>query len=318
MAAEPLTDSHGRRVSDLRISVTDRCNFRCQYCMPAEGLDWIERSGILTYEEIERLVGILGSIGIDAVRLTGGEPLVRRELPELIGRIKGLGTIRDLALTTNGYLLERHAEALAGAGLDRINVSIDSLERDRFFRLTRRDALPQVLAGLEAVMAQPGIGSVKVNAVAIRGFTEVELHRFCDLARTSGCQVRFIEFMPLDGDRSWDPSQVLTGAELRVLIEEFHPLVEVERDLPVVEQLLQRPSGLLGFDRFLDEDGLALLGLDLAQPARVGSLDMHIGERPALFQRRRKAVTALGGLQLLRRRRRVVDADRLAVGLARV
>ena len=134
MAAEPLTDSHGRRVSDLRISVTDRCNFRCQYCMPAEGLDWIERSGILTYEEIERLVGILGSIGIDAVRLTGGEPLVRRELPELIGRIKGLGTIRDLALTTNGYLLERHAEALAGAGLDRINVSIDLMHRGESIR----------------------------------------------------------------------------------------------------------------------------------------------------------------------------------------
>ncbi len=245
MAAEPLTDSHGRRVSDLRISVTDRCNFRCQYCMPAEGLDWIERSGILTYEEIERLVGILGSIGIDAVRLTGGEPLVRRELPELIGRIKGLGTIRDLALTTNGYLLERHAEALAGAGLDRINVSIDSLERDRFFRLTRRDALPQVLAGLEAVMAQPGIGSVKVNAVAIRGFTEVELHRFCDLARTSGCQVRFIEFMPLDGDRSWDPSQVLTGAELRVLIEEFHALEEAERE----------PSATARVFRFADGQG---------------------------------------------------------------
>ncbi|MBK5232399.1 MAG: GTP 3',8-cyclase MoaA [Thermoleophilia bacterium] len=245
MAAELLTDSFGRRISDLRVSVTDRCNFRCQYCMPAEGLDWIERDGILTYEEIERLVGILGAIGIEDVRLTGGEPLVRRDLPQLIGRLKGLGTIRDLALTTNGYLLERHAEALAEAGLDRINVSIDSLEQDRFFRLTRRDALPQVLTGLEAIMAQPGINSVKVNAVAIRGFTEVELPRFCELARTSGCQVRFIEFMPLDGDRSWDPSQVLTGAELRLLIEGVHPLVEVERE----------PSATARVFRFADGEG---------------------------------------------------------------
>ncbi|MGB0120281.1 MAG: GTP 3',8-cyclase MoaA [Solirubrobacterales bacterium] len=241
----PLEDSFGRRINDLRISVTDRCNFRCQYCMPAEGLDWIDRSGILTFEEIERLVSIFGTIGIEDIRLTGGEPLVRRDLPQLIRRINGLGLIRDLALTTNGYLLERHAEALADAGLDRINVSLDSLEKDRFFRLTRRDALPQVLAGLEAIMKQPGIGTVKVNAVAIRDFTEEELPRFCDLARSSGCQVRFIEFMPLDGDRSWDPSQVLKGSELRALIEEIHPLVEVERE----------PSATARVFRFADGDG---------------------------------------------------------------
>ncbi|MGA7396849.1 MAG: GTP 3',8-cyclase MoaA [Solirubrobacterales bacterium] len=241
----PLEDSFGRRINDLRISVTDRCNFRCQYCMPAEGLDWIDRSGILTFEEIERLVSIFGAIGIEDIRLTGGEPLVRRDLPQLIRRINGLGLIRDLALTTNGYLLERHAEALADAGLDRINVSLDSLEKDRFFRLTRRDALPQVLAGLEAIMKQPGIGTVKVNAVAIRDFTEEELPRFCDLARSSGCQVRFIEFMPLDGDRSWDPSQVLKGSELRALIEKIHPLVEVERE----------PSATARVFRFADGDG---------------------------------------------------------------
>ena len=243
MEPDLLTDSFGRRISDLRISVTDRCNFRCQYCMPAEGLPWLDREGILSFEEITRLVRILGSIGIEDVRLTGGEPLVRKDVPRLVAMIKELGLIRDLALTTNGFLLGRYAEALAAAGLDRMNVSIDSLEKDRFYRLTRRDALPQVLAGLETIMAQPGFGPVKVNAVAIRDFTEAELPRFCELARTTSCQVRFIEFMPLDGDRSWDPSQVLTGAELRALIEVDYELEEVEREAPATARVYQLADG---------------------------------------------------------------------------
>ena len=241
----PLTDSHGRRIGDLRVSVTDRCNFRCQYCMPAEGLAWMDRDSILTFEEIERLVSLFTRLGVRDVRLTGGEPLVRREFPRLVSMLSGLGTIEDLSLTTNGYLLVRDAEALAAAGLNRINVSVDSLERDRFFRLTRRDSMDQVLAGLEAIMAQPGIGSVKVNAVAIRDFTEEEVPRFCDLAREKDCQVRFIEFMPLDGDRSWDPSQVLTGGELLELVEAIHPLVEVERE----------PSATARVYRFADGRG---------------------------------------------------------------
>ncbi len=239
----PLSDSHGRRISDLRVSVTDRCNFRCQYCMPAEGLAWMERDQILSFEEIERLVSLMTSIGIEDVRLTGGEPLVRREFPKLVSMLSGLGTIRDLSLTTNGYLLGRDAPALAAAGLDRINVSIDSLERDRFFRLTRRDSMDQVLAGLEAIMAEPSIGSVKVNAVAIRDFTEHEVPRFCELARSTGCQVRFIEFMPLDGDRSWDPSQVLTGAELRELVEQVHPLEELEREPSATARVFRFADG---------------------------------------------------------------------------
>jgi cyclic pyranopterin phosphate synthase len=241
----PLADSHGRQISDLRVSVTDRCNFRCQYCMPAEGLAWMDRESILSFEEIERLVSIFTSLGVRDVRLTGGEPLVRRQFPELVARLAGLGTIEDLSLTTNGYLLGRDAAALAAAGLSRINVSIDSLERDRFFRLTRRDSMDQVLGGLDAIMAQPGIGPVKVNAVAIRDFTEEEVPRFCELARNRDCQVRFIEFMPLDGDRSWDPSQVLTGAELRELVERIHPLVEVERE----------PSATARVYRFADGKG---------------------------------------------------------------
>jgi cyclic pyranopterin phosphate synthase len=240
-----LADSHGRLIEDLRVSVTDRCNFRCQYCMPAEGLAWMDRESILSFEEIERLVALFTRLGVRDVRLTGGEPLVRRQFPGLVARLSDLGTIADLSLTTNGYLLERDAAALADAGLNRINVSLDSLERDRFFRLTRRDSMDQVLRGLEAIMARPGIGSVKVNAVAIRDFTEEEVPRFCELARSTGCQVRFIEFMPLDGDRSWDPSQVLTGAELREMVEAIHPLVEVERE----------PSATARVYRFADGKG---------------------------------------------------------------
>ena len=237
-----LHDSHGRKINDLRVSVTDRCNFRCQYCMPAEGLPWMERAEVLTFEEITRLVGILVGLGVEDVRLTGGEPLVRRGFPDLVAMLKPLG-IRDLSMTTNGYLLARHADDLVSAGLDRINVSIDSLQRDRFFKLTRRDSLAQVLEGLAAIAAHPEIRPVKVNAVAIRGFTEDEVGRFCELARTTDYQVRFIEFMPLDGDRNWDSSQVLTGGELRTLIEANHPLVEVERETSATARVFRFADG---------------------------------------------------------------------------
>jgi len=238
----PLHDAHGRRINDLRVSVTDRCNFRCQYCMPAEGLAWMERDEVLSFDEITRLVGLLVEMGIEDVRLTGGEPLVRRDFPELVSRLKSVG-IRDLSMTTNGYLLAKHADALVEAGLDRINVSIDSLQRDEFFKLTRRDSLAQVLEGLSAIAAHPEIRPVKVNAVAIRGFTEAEVERFCHLARTTDYQVRFIEFMPLDGDRNWDPSQVLTGGELRDLIEAVHPLVEVEREPSATARVFRFADG---------------------------------------------------------------------------
>src|SRR5438093_13329004 len=145
---EPLRDGHGRLIGDLRVSVTDRCNFRCQYCMPAEGLPWLERSEILSFEEIERLVRLMVAMGIRDVRLTGGEPLVRRDFPVLVSKLAQVDGIEDLSLTTNGYLLERDADALVAAGIDRVNVSIDSLQRDRFFFITRRDSLPQVMRGL--------------------------------------------------------------------------------------------------------------------------------------------------------------------------
>ncbi len=241
----PLHDGHGRRISDLRVSVTDRCNFRCQYCMPAEGLPWLEREEVLSFEEIARLVSLLVEIGIEDVRLTGGEPLVRRGFPDLVAMLGAIEGIHDLALTTNGYLLERDAEALAVAGIGRVNVSVDSLQRDRFFAVTRRDALPQVLRGLEAIAAHPQVRPVKVNAVAMRDFTEEEVGRFCELARSTSFQVRFIEFMPLDGDRAWRPDSVLTGEELRSAIEEVHPLEELPRE----------PSATARVFRFADGSG---------------------------------------------------------------
>jgi cyclic pyranopterin phosphate synthase len=205
-----LEDAHGRLLGDLRVSVTDRCNFRCRYCMPAEGMPWIDREQILSFEEIERLVRMLVGLGMEDVRLTGGEPLVRRDLPRLVKSLASIQGIRDLSLTTNGYLLADQAGELVEAGIDRVNVSIDSLARGRFFEITRRDALDRVLAGLEAIAAFPEVRPIKVNAVPMPGFGREDVLRFCELARRPGFQVRFIEFMPLDGERAWRPEDVLS------------------------------------------------------------------------------------------------------------
>jgi cyclic pyranopterin phosphate synthase len=214
-----LEDAHGRLIGDLRLSVTDRCNFRCRYCMPAEGMPWIDREEILSFEEIERLVRLFVGLGVEDVRLTGGEPLVRRGFPSLVARLRGIEGIGDLSLTTNGYLLAAQAKELVRAGIDRVNVSIDSLARARFLEVTRRDALGRVLDGLEAIAAYPQVRPVKVNAVPMPGFGPEEVRRFCELARTRHFQVRFIEFMPLDGDRAWRPEDVLSGAEVRAMVE---------------------------------------------------------------------------------------------------
>jgi cyclic pyranopterin phosphate synthase len=238
-----LTDGHGRRISDLRVSVTDRCNFRCQYCMPADGLPWLERGEILSFEEIERLVRVFAGLGVDEVRLTGGEPLVRREFPRLVSMLAGVEGIEDLSLTTNGYLLERDAAALVAAGIQRVNVSIDSLQRDRFFQITRRDALAQVLRGLDAIAAFPQVRPVKVNAIAMRGFSEEEALRFAEFARSTAFQVRFIEFMPLDADHAWTPDAVLTGEELRALIDAVHPLEERPREPAATARVFRFADG---------------------------------------------------------------------------
>jgi len=225
---EPLHDGHGRPIRDLRLSVTDRCNFRCQYCMPAEGLPWLEREAVLRFEEIQRIVALLSTMGIRSLRLTGGEPLVRRDFPRLAAMLAP--HVDDLAVTTNGFLLERDAAPLVDAGVQRFNVSIDSLQRDRFFAMTRRDALPRVLRGLDAIGAFADQVKIKVNAVAVRGFTEAEVLPFAAFAREHRYEVRFIEFMPLDGDRNWDISQVLTGDEIRAAIEDRWPLEPLERE----------------------------------------------------------------------------------------
>ncbi len=230
MRRNPLRDAHGRLISDLRVSVTDRCNFRCQYCMPADGLPWLDRSEVLSFEEIERLVRIFARLGVTDVRLTGGEPLVRRDFPKLVGMLARIPGLEDLSLTTNGYLLERDAGALVAAGIGRVNVSIDSLQRDRFFQMTRRDSLPQVLRGLDALARHPQVHPIKVNAVAMRGFSEEEAVPFAEFARSTAFQVRFIEFMPLDAGREWTPDAVLTGDELRRIIDSVHPLEERPRD----------------------------------------------------------------------------------------
>jgi len=241
----PLIDGHDRHIGDVRISVTDRCNFRCQYCMPAEGLPWLERSAVLSFEEIERVVTLLSQMGVHDVRLTGGEPLVRRDFPRLAGMLARIPGVHDLSVTTNGFLLGRDAAALVEAGVQRFNVSIDSLQRDRFFEMTRRDALPQVLEGLEALAAFPQAHPIKVNAVAMRGFTEDEVLPFAQFAREHPFEVRFIEFMPLDADHAWTPDSVLSGDEIRAIIETRFPLEPEPRE----------PSATARVYRFADGQG---------------------------------------------------------------
>jgi cyclic pyranopterin phosphate synthase len=222
---EPLVDSFGRAIESVRISITDRCNFRCRYCMPAEGLPWLSRSEVLTYEEIERLTTVLCSLGVTSVRITGGEPLVRRDVPELIGRLAQVPGLDDLALTTNGVALRTLAGPLVQAGLRRINVSLDSLDHTRFKDLTRRDMLDRVLDGLAEAERFPELRPIKINCVAMRGITEREVLGFAELARSRPFVVRFIEFMPLDADQAWSPGDVLPGDEVRAMIDAAYPLV---------------------------------------------------------------------------------------------
>jgi GTP 3',8-cyclase len=293
----PLFDGHGRRISDLRVSVTDRCNFRCQYCMPAEGMEWLPREQILSFEEIERLVRLLVEMGIEDVRLTGGEPLARRDFPELAAMLARTDGLRDLSLTTNGYFLERDADALVAAGIDRVNVSLDTLQRDRFFQMTRRDSLPKVMRGLEAIARHPRVRPIKVNAVAIRGFTEEEAIPFAEFARRTEFQVRFIEFMPLDGDHGWTPDAVLSGEELRRIIDAVYPLEEVPREPSATARVFRFRDGRgqIGFINPVSEpfcsdcnrirltaDGklrtclFSMHETDLREPLRDGSSDEEL------------------------------------------
>lgn len=221
-APEPLSDGFGRVHRDLRISVTDRCNFRCSYCMPAEGLDWLPRADVLSYEEITRIARIcVERFGFNGIRLTGGEPTIRANLPVLVEQLSALGV--DLALTTNGTTLRSGAAALAAAGLTRINISCDSLQPERFAAITRRDELEKVLDGVDAAI-EAGLSPIKLNVVAMRGVNEDELVDFAEFGRAKGITVRFIEFMPLDAQGGWSNEQVLTQDEIIATIAAVHPL----------------------------------------------------------------------------------------------
>jgi molybdenum cofactor biosynthesis protein A, bacterial len=208
--------------TDLRISVTDRCNFRCSYCMPAEDMKWLPREGILAYEEIERVARVMKGLGVTAVRLTGGEPLVRADLSVLIRKLSALG-FEDLSLTTNGVGLPHLADALYDAGLRRVNVSCDSLDRERFASITRRDSLPAVLKGMDAAEVA-GLAPVKVNVVIMRGVNDDEVVDFAAFARETGRPVRFIEYMPLDAAHAWERPDVVPAREIVESIAAAFPL----------------------------------------------------------------------------------------------
>jgi cyclic pyranopterin phosphate synthase len=222
-----LVDGFGRVHTDLRISVTDRCNFRCQYCMPSEGMIWLDRSDVLTFEEIERLARILVErAGVRSIRLTGGEPLVRARLAVLVEKLAALDV--DMSMTTNGATLAQHATSLRNAGLKRINISLDTLDRERFIELTRRDELTSVLAGLDAATAA-GFDPVKVNAVLMRGINDDEVVPFLELGRDRGVIIRFIEFMPLDAQGEWSSDRVVPYDEILELVGRHYPFEPIQR-----------------------------------------------------------------------------------------
>jgi cyclic pyranopterin phosphate synthase len=223
--AHDLVDPFGRVVRDLRISVTDRCNFRCTYCMPEEGMQWMPRSDILTFEEIERIARIcVERYGFDGIRLTGGEPTVRAHLATLVAKLAQLGI--DLAMTTNGATLRHSADALRQAGLKRLNISLDTLDREKFERMTRRDELHNVLAGIEAAQ-EAGFAPVKINTVVERGVNDDEIVDLARFGRERGLEVRFIEVMPLDASDAWQRSQVVGQDELVATLAAEWPLEQV-------------------------------------------------------------------------------------------
>jgi cyclic pyranopterin phosphate synthase len=221
----PLVDGFGRVHRDLRISVTDRCNIRCFYCMPEGTVQFKPRSELLTFEEIERFVQVAVSLGIEKLRLTGGEPLVRHEVPALIGRLSRIPGIVDIALTTNGILLADQAQALRQAGLNRLNISLDTLRPETFQQISRREGLDRILEGI-AVALRIGFDKIKLNAVAIKNLTEPDVVPLARFARRHNLELRFIEYMPLDADGNWSDDQVLSGNQILEMLEaEFGPLV---------------------------------------------------------------------------------------------
>jgi cyclic pyranopterin phosphate synthase len=246
----PLIDTFGRIHDNLRISVTDRCNIRCFYCMPEDNVEYMPREELLSFEEIENFVRVAVSLGVTKVRVTGGEPLVRKDLPVLIRKLSAIPGIRDLALTTNGVLLPRQAEALYAAGLRRLNVHLDTLDRERFLRITRRDDLGKVLEGLETAR-RLGFGPIKINAVAVKNLVEPDIVPLARFGREQGYEIRFIEFMPLDKQGLWARENVLSAGEIiQTLSREISPLVEIpdhDPRAPATEYSYADGVGRVGF-----------------------------------------------------------------------
>jgi len=246
----PLIDSFGRLHNNLRISVTDRCNIRCFYCMPAENVEFMDKEELLTFEEIERFVRVAVPLGINKLRLTGGEPLVRRELSNLVAKLALIPGIEDIGLTTNGILLAEQASDLYAAGLRRINISLDALTPEKFKEFTRRSGFEKVIEGIHAAK-QVGFEPVKVNAVSVRGLTEDEIVPFGHFARDTGVDVRFIEYMPLDADNAWERGKVLFAHEIiERLSSEIMPLVPIgthDEHTPATEFVFEDGIGRMGF-----------------------------------------------------------------------
>lgn len=246
----PLVDGFGRVHGDLRISVTDRCNIRCFYCMPAENVRFRPRHELLTFEEIARFAHVAARLGVNKLRLTGGEPLVRSDLPKLVAMLVAIPGIRDVALTTNGVLLADQARALKQAGLHRLNISLDAMDRDKFQAISRRDEFDRVLAGIFAA-SRAGFRHTKLNAVAIRGITESEIVPLARFALDHELELRFIEYMPLDADGRWQADQVLSGEEIRQVIENevgpLEPVVPDDSSQPAVDYRVVGGRGRMGF-----------------------------------------------------------------------
>jgi len=246
----PLIDTFGRTHNNLRISVTDRCNIRCFYCMPENDVQFMDRREILSFEEIERFARIAAALGVDKLRVTGGEPLVRKDLPCLIEKLIAIPGIHDLAMTTNGVLLAEQARPLYEAGLRRLNIHLDTLDRARFLEITRRDDLDKVLEGIE-VCRRMGFGPIKINAVAVKGLTEPDVIPLARFGRERNIEVRFIEFMPLDAQALWDRSRVLLADDMvAMLSSEICPLEEIpDRDAraPATEYRFADGVGRVGF-----------------------------------------------------------------------
>jgi len=245
-----LIDGFGRVHDSLRISITDRCNIRCFYCMPEEAVQYSPRPEILTFEEIEHFVRVAATLGVTKLRLTGGEPLLRRGLPRLIESLASIPGIRDIALTTNAVLLEQHAQSLHDAGLLRLNIHLDTLDRERFKQITRRDDLPRVLAGIDQAV-RVGFKNIKLNIVAVKGLIEPDIVPMALYCRERGFEPRFIEFMPLDSQSLWDRGKVLLADDIAaILTREISPLVEIpDRDLraPATDYAYADGVGRVGF-----------------------------------------------------------------------